>query len=243
MQASQDPFTMKLRKLHCLIVVICFVAATESRAQGTFQNLGFESPTLIPIPGDPYGRVQFAPAFPGWTGTVGGVQQTAALYNNEFLDSSGISIIDHGWSSPLGLPGGVIEGNYTAVLQAGVGGDTSISQTGLVPEDAQSLQFKAFELFVPAGSFSVTLGGQTLSLMPLAIGTNYTLFGADIHALAGQMDELDFILKAQMPHVNDAYLYLDSITFSDQSIPEPSTLALLAAGASAFALRFAHRRR
>ena len=226
-----------------IVVLIPLLSALSSLAQGTFQNLGFESASLIPIPGDPYGRVQFDPAFPGWTGFVGGVQQTAALYNNEFLDSSGISIIDHNWSSPLGLPGGLIEGNYTAVLQAGVGGDTAISQTAQVPEDAQSLLFKAYKLFVPAGSFSVILGGQTLSLTPLAAGTNYTLFGADIHALAGQQELLDFVLAAQQPHVNNAYVYLDSIQFSDQPVPEPGIFGLFAMGALIFAWRCARRKR
>ena len=91
-----------------------------TRGQGNFQNLGFESATLVPIPGDPYGSVQFAAAFPGWTGLVGGTQQTNALYNNVFLSVSTISIIDSGWSYPS--LGGVIQGNYTAILQGGVPG-------------------------------------------------------------------------------------------------------------------------
>src|SRR6266478_5350034 len=81
----------------------------SASAQGNFQNLGFESASLA---GYPYGSVPFAAAFPGWTGYVGTNQQTAALYNNVFLDSSGISIIDHGWSSPIAGPAGPIEGNF-----------------------------------------------------------------------------------------------------------------------------------
>ena len=74
--------------------------------QGSFQNLGFESASIVPIPGDPYARVQFVTAFPGWTGSEGGVQLGTALYNSWFLDSSGISIMDHGWPSTLGGLGG-----------------------------------------------------------------------------------------------------------------------------------------
>src|SRR5438552_2069280 len=92
----------------------------SARAQGTFQNLGFESAVLVPIPGDPYGRVQFAPAFPGWIGYVGADQQTAALYNNVFLDTSGISIIDSNWPGFLGVHG-PLEGRFSAILQAGLG--------------------------------------------------------------------------------------------------------------------------
>src|SRR6266446_5607306 len=100
----------------CAAIACCSVAA---RAQGTFQNLGFESATLVPISGTSPSPVQFGPAFPGWTGSVGGVQQTFALFNEVYLDSSGITVIDQGWTSPFGGPSGTIEGSYTAVLQAG----------------------------------------------------------------------------------------------------------------------------
>src|SRR2546422_10559953 len=100
----------------CAVITCCTVAA---RAQGTFQNLVFESATLVPISGTSSSPVQFAPAFPGWTGSVGGVQLSGALYNEVYLDSSGISVIDQRWTSPFGGPSGTIEGSYTAVLQAG----------------------------------------------------------------------------------------------------------------------------
>src|SRR5439155_14175325 len=102
---------------------------------------------------------------------IGGIQQTSALYNFTFLDSSAISIIS---TNPIGGPVGVIQGNFTAVLQAGLGlsplqpADTSLSQTGLVPMGSRSLQFRAY-LDYPQGMFTVTLGGQRLSLVPLSV--------------------------------------------------------------------------
>jgi len=81
--------------------------------QGTFQNLGFEAASLVPISSD---TVEFAPAFPSWTGTVGGEEKTSALYNFIYLDTSRITIIDHGWSNPYGTPEGLIDGNFTAIL-------------------------------------------------------------------------------------------------------------------------------
>ena len=221
--------------------------------QGSFQNLGFESASIVPIPGDPYARVQFAPAFPGWTGSEGGVQLGTVLYNSMFLDSSGIGILDHSWPSTLGISGvtGPIAGNYSALLQAGIGGpglgtpaDTTLSQTALVPASAQSLQFKAWspEYLSPLVPLFVTLGGQRLSLTPLASGPNYALYGADIHTLAGQMAELNFTVPASNPHTVQNDVFLDSIQFSNLPVPEPGILGLSALGALLLGWRALRRR-
>src|SRR5439155_8885095 len=126
-----------------------------------------------------------------------------------FLDSSAISIIDNGWPGFLG--GSVIQGSFTAILQAGVTlgttnpADTVLSQSGLIPVTAQSLRFRAFPS--PTSSpFSVALGGQNLGLTPLQTATNYTLYGADISALAGQSASLEFTLFTSRPHVSNFYL-------------------------------------
>ena len=232
----------KLREL-LFGAVLLAVAQSMTRGQGTFQNLDFESAS--PGPTSP-NTVGFGAAFPGWNGYVGGVQQATALYNLAALDSSAISIVDRGWSRVVPNSGGVISGNFTALLQAGTTGpvptpaDTTLSQTGLVPTTAQSLEFKAY--FVGVGVFTVTLGSQQLSLTPLGSGSNYTLYGADIHAVAGQTAELDFTLLAEDPHVNNRYLFLDSIQFSSQPIPEPGVFGLCALGAVLFGWRV-HRRR
>src|SRR6266581_6125827 len=217
----------------CAAICCCTLAA---RAQGTFQNLGFESATLVPISGNSPSPVQFAPAFPGWTGSVGGVQLSGARYNEVALDSSAISVIDQGWTSPFGGPSGTIEGSYTAVLQAGwapgtfTPADTTLSQTGLVPSTAQSLLFRA-DVYANSGAFVVTLGGQPLSFFPLLAGTNYTLYGADIRGWAGRTAELDFTLIAQRPHMDNYVVFLDSIQLSGIAIPEPGVLGVSALGA------------
>jgi len=226
--------------------LLFLLVASSALAQGSFQNLDFEAANLIPIPGDPYGSVQFAPAFPGWTGSVGTNLQSRALYNNIFLDTSGISIIDKTVPSFFGYPiVGLIEGEFTAVLQAGwysnfTPTDTTLSQTGLVPSTAQSLQFKASF----AGSYSlqavlnVKLGGQSLAFNAIRSGTNYTVFGADIHTWAGQTAELDFTVLAEVPHQNNRYVFLDSIEFSSVAIPAPSVLTLSALGTLLLTWRF-----
>jgi hypothetical protein len=218
-----------------VVGVALLLGVASAAGQGTFQNLAFESGS--PGPTSP-NTVSFDAAFPGWTGYMAGIQQTTALYNRVALDTSAISLIDQGWSSYLGSAG-VIEGRYTAVLQAGLGlssgtpANVAISQTALVPAASQSLRFEAYG----PGSVStalplfVMLGGQRLSFIPLGSGSNYTLYGADIHTLAGQSAELAFTVPAEDPHLNNNYVFLDAIQFSNLPIPEPSAFGLSVLGA------------
>ena len=140
---------VRIRALPLLCLVAACVAG-KAKAQGTFQNLGFESAAIVPIAADPYGSVQFGSAFPGWVGYVGGISQGAALYNNYFLDSSGIAIITSNWPHYFGPSIGIIEGGCTALIQAGVVGgienpaDTTLAQSSLVPVSAESLRFRAY---------------------------------------------------------------------------------------------------
>jgi hypothetical protein len=124
------------------LISVIFTAALLSLVEACFAqgfiNLNFESASFVPGGPNGYSGVQFAQAFPGWTGTVGGTPQTGALYNNVFLDSAGISIIDHGWAASnwFGFPGGLIQGKYTAIHQSGNSldtgqpADTTLSQAG-----------------------------------------------------------------------------------------------------------------
>jgi hypothetical protein len=222
-------------RFYCAVLIV-LSAEIQACFSQNFTNLDFESATFVPISGDPFGRDQFAQAFPGWTVTVGGLPVSGTLSNNIFLDTAGTSIINSNYNVSGFIPGGRIEGKYTAILMSGTltntqtGVDTSLYQTGLVPIGTQSLQFKAYEAFDSSGAFAVTLGGQTLSLSVLGSGTNYTLYGADINSFAGQPEQLNFTVFGENPHVNDEYLYLDSIQFSTQAVPEPGDLALLSMG-------------
>jgi hypothetical protein len=77
-------------------VLALFVGAAGALGQGTFQNLGFEAGSIVPA-FDVF--VEFPAAFPAWTCTVEAGQAGYAAYNVVALDTSGISIIDHGWDS------------------------------------------------------------------------------------------------------------------------------------------------
>jgi hypothetical protein len=209
---------MKSHRSLFFVLAFIFVVAS-SNAQGSFQNLDFESGTLVPIPGDSFNRVYFDQAFPGWRGYVGTNQETAAFHNGMFLCCSSIAI-----SGGEATPNLAIEGTFSVALHAATGyesqpADTSIVQTGLVPAEAQSLLFRAQGFGAAA-----TLAGQSLSLVPLAVGANYTLFGADVSSWAGQTAELR--LTAIAPDARGNLVIFDSIEFSTTPIPEPSTLAL-----------------
>ena len=74
------------------------VSSLLAPAQGTFQNLNFESAQIVSAGLPDPSLVQFAPAFPGWSGGYAGL----ALYNSAYLDTTGISIIDQSWPHLLG---------------------------------------------------------------------------------------------------------------------------------------------
>src|SRR5689334_7753061 len=101
-------------RMKYLLLNIVLVAGMTLAAlwQGTFQNLDLGDGTFIPIPGDPYGRVQFSPAMPGWTGYLGTDQINWVLYNDPFLSKAGIAI----WGPDNPSPN-FMHGRYFVVLQ------------------------------------------------------------------------------------------------------------------------------
>ncbi len=215
------------QELRTIVFALILLRATGpiGLAQGTFVNLNFEAANLSPVPpGQSGGYVSSLDAIPGWTGLIGTNQVTQVLHNDLTLGNASIDVIGPYWSG-----GGIIEGQYTVVLQPGVnpggGGYTSasISQTGLVPADARSLQFRA-GVFSP---ISVSLGGRSLSLAALGTGPYYTLYGADISWFAGQTGAL-VITALAGPNTTDSF---DSFVFSSMPVPEPGALGLSALGA------------
>ena len=202
-----------------LIGVLLRVMTLLVPAQGTFQNLNFESAVLVPAPGGPAGAWQFDQAFPGWTGYVGGQVQTTTF-------PGGVPIGPPGQTPFIGIlypPGwGGWQGSYAvgfgAANSSGSFVPVALAQTGTVPAQARSLQFLA--LYAPA----VFLGGQQLPSVRLGSGpSTSSLFGVDISNFAGQVAELRF-----QPGLGIDYL--DAITFSSQPVPEPTSFVLLEVG-------------
>lgn len=214
-------------RLSGLLLVACLILTPKAPAQANFVNLNFEGATFVSIGGSPF-DVEFVPAFPGWTGYAGGIELSMALHNTVYLNSAGIGL----QTSPGNNAAWVLEGSQTASLQAGIRYlgtgiiSTALAQTGLIPADARSLQFRSNSFGgIP---LAVSLNGQPLPLFTLGTGPNHTLYGVDLTGWAGQVAELRFTSDPN-PSTGRGMRLLDDITFSTQPVPEPSTWALLLA--------------
>lgn len=199
----------------CLLAVLSLTVCASG--QSTFQNLNFEAAHNLSPPSSSFATSN---ALPGWSAFAGSNPLTSVAYN---------------WVASVptvGLYGSnsfVVSGSFTTLLYNG----GSIRQTGLVPADAESLFFKR------NGNnptlLSLSLGGQSLSYTAISSGPNYTLFGADVSAFAGQ--------TASLTILSPGLDFIDDFEFSPQIIPEPSFLALLSWGVLLLAAWQFHIRR
>ena len=216
-------------------IALASLAALSSFGQG-FVNLDFESGAIVPIVGDPFGRIQFGPAFPGWMAyyTSPSFSSTLSstspvLFNNLTLGTSALGLLDQNYS------GGAAISNRTAMLQGGTGPSdvaVSLAQTGMVPAGSLSLQFMArtirAEGFHVPETFIVSMNGQALPYYTLQSQGGIRLYGVDVSAFAGQMADLRFT----QPNGSELFdnFALDNISFSPLAVPEPGTWALLGLG-------------
>jgi len=224
---------------------ICFclaplLAPLSASAQGTFQNLNFEQASPVIIVGSPYYpyEVTAASALPDWTVTEGGVQQTQITENDPSLGAPWVVLIGPNGGNSGYAP---IDGYYSVLLQgSGVPQVPAISQTGLIPAGTQSLLFEAQS--AGFGSLAVDIGTQTVPFVAVGTGPNYTLYAANISAWAGETEQLTFSAQESTSGLNN--WEIDDISFSTQSVPEPSPLVLTGIGTLVFALyrRFAPKR-
>jgi hypothetical protein len=209
-----------------IIVLAALLSSSAFAVAQAFLNLDFENPVPPLDPNDPSG-VPIANALPGWSGYTYDVMVSRVWYNTLSLGAAAISL--HDTASSL-RP--IYQGNYTVVLQGSTASTPSsavIGQTGLLPAGAQSLIFWG----VFAGQ--VTFNGQNVSYFVIGAGPNYTIYGGNIGAFAGQTGELRF---STPPNTGGA---IDNIQFSNQPIPEPSALGLLGLGALLLGGRFLWR--
>lgn len=208
---------MKMVFMAWLCVTAVLVVSTQG--QGTFQNLDFEAAHNLPSPGN---SAATSNALPGWLAFSG----TNVLPTIPYNIASAVPQVGLYGSNSLAL-----SGNFDVLLSK----DGSISQTGLIPADAQSLLFKG--RWSSLASLGVSLGGQSLSFTAISSGADYTLYGADISAFSGQTARLAFLSPSLSSYI------IDDILFSPQAIPEPSSLFLCLTGGLIAASRFIRRRK
>lgn len=127
-------------------ILLAFSVVSHVQGQGAFQNLDFESANLTPIPQGQQGSlVPISAGLPGWTGFLGSSQTAQVLHNGFSTGAASIDILGPNFGGGLG---GIIDGNFTAVLQAGdqASGDVAatISRNGTVPSSSKALLFDAF---------------------------------------------------------------------------------------------------
>jgi hypothetical protein len=223
-------------KLISIIFTAALLSLAESGFAQGFVNLDFEHPILPLSP--TFSTVSAANAIPGWTASFGGGDPLSYIgYDTVSLGGSAIFLEDTnaqggGRDGFSNLP---IQGNYSVLLEGSAYLSdplaASIGQTGTIPVTAQSLTFFG----ILAGNLQVTFNGQPLSFMSISNALNYTIWGADISAYAGQTGQLLFTA----PVLNAALL--DNIKFSSLPIPEPSAFALATLGALLLGLRRRHR--
>jgi hypothetical protein len=188
---------------------VFFRLASYQPLQSGFVDLGFESGVIRQTGQDPY--IFFQLAFPGWTAYTGTTRVSLAFFNNLLLNTAGIGLLTNS--------SGQFDGKYYAAIQSGLALTgkpppiltSYLSQTGLIPPNAQSLQFKA-----SGSGYVVSLNGQALSLSPLGVN----LYGANVKRFKGTTAELRFTVLTNLPPQSPVNtVYLDSISFSTRTVP------------------------
>ena len=212
-----------IAKLASVALLVAGVGSTVD-AQ-SFYDLGFESPSFVTVSPGYSGSVDPAAALPGWAVFWGNNPAPYVLYDNMFLDSAGVSILDANMPYGYQFLTQAFEGDFTVLLQGGFSlssypnrQSVAIAQTGVIPVSAKTLLFDAR---MPTGetNFAVSIAGQILPFYALASYGNYILYALDISHFSGQTEEIRFTANPNPPPglaINNNYL--DDIRFSNSPL-------------------------
>lgn len=218
-------------KLKYAIWFSAILFAFSRTASGqNFQDLNFEQAKIVRDTSSPYYpyAVYTSDAIPGWTIAGNFMGTNEIFYDGLSLGAPSVALFgtNSAYSPPpldgkfsIGLYGGVHGGPYTP------GPGVSISQTALVPASAESIFFKAQETY-GGETLLLSLGGQNISFSAISTTANYTLYGGDISAFAGQIETLTFFAPTGINN----YWELDDIQFSSMPVPEPKVLSIFGFG-------------
>jgi hypothetical protein len=204
------------------LALACGLAlAGQAHAQGTFRNLDFESANVPGLPPGQGGFVSLTDGMPGWNSLTVGPGGSIG-HNTVSIGGAALAI-----EGPQYDPNFILFGQYTAYLVGDSTGPNSgsIWQTGLIPATARSLFFLASPTIPSLGpSFQVTIGNVNIPVTETTSNAKYSIWVGDISQFAGQTEQLMF---TALPGQGG---YLDQITFSPNTVPEPTTGALFGIG-------------
>jgi hypothetical protein len=243
---------MKYRHLIYYFVWVLLVPLQVAHGQ-TFANLNFEQATIAPAPAgytpfDASPPISAASALPSWTVREDGIVCNAIWGAPLALDETSVALL-----TPTNgfYPGYVpLQGSYSLQFYAYAGAPppyfhtASISQTGLVPVAARSIQFL---MKIPPGSGGnfqatpiVTMNGAPLGIFPQSTSAGIITMAADVSAYAGSTVDLTFLCQGTL---GSGFFYteniftLDDIRFSTQAVPEPALFGSILFATAALILR------
>lgn len=156
--------------------------ALGAQGQGTFLNLDFESAT-VPYLTNTSRWVAPSDALPNWTPSAGDSPQTTVPYH-AFPGATYVGLYANKTTPWLYL-GGL----FSARFMPRPDEHCSLSQVGLIPGDALSLQFTTHAL-ANLTPLTVSFDGLVLSPALLWADTLYKTYAADVSAYAGTTGEL-----------------------------------------------------
>jgi hypothetical protein len=218
------------RMLLACVSLLALSQVQRASAQIAFQDLDFESASVVPAKFGDNDDIKSGPALPGWTVYYGTTPQGTIEYNDPSVAGASVSLLSSSYRH--GAPSGLIQGRYYVLLQEGLFGSSqpgdpppwataSIAQTAQVPITATTMTFRA-----SIAQLTVSLGGTVLPLDVLNSYQGYDIYQCDVSQFAGQTAQLEFT-------AGDPTVYLDDISFSSTPVlpaPEPASMGLFAIG-------------
>lgn len=226
-----------LKNLQLQLVVMFFVVVTQGAFAGPFQNLDFESAVIQAappnyVPGDAYDPIDAAAALPFWTVREDNTICNAIWGQPAALDETSVALVDTRYSP--------IQGNYCVQLYAYADAPSdlfhfaSISQVGNLPLGTKTIQFLVSSPPVAGGMIeavpTVSLNGVAINLFAQSTSGGIVTMVGDVSAFVSSLAELKIqcIGTSGLPGTESENIFdLDGISFSPNSIPEPTCCEML----------------
>jgi hypothetical protein len=208
---------MKAGNIFWFCIMVFFTMQETVCGQG-FVNLDFEEANVPPTPTNTFGNlIDPALAFPGWTVLPNNSEYaTTTAYNDLSLGDPAVILMGPDFPNRPGFS--PLQGCYSVLLEYfGIGNPPGLSQTGLIPADAQSIS-------ILGEGMVVTLNGINI---PMTANEDGGATG-NISAFAGESAQLTISTSDAGGLNSPNQAYFDEIQFS--TVPEPNAFSLLGVG-------------